>query len=174
MTRLAVALAALALIWLAMQPEEIAVRAQQGPSAPFLGTKAAPVDNWTGRINAGFYTVNCGAWSFQKGCQHFGTDIGGDGEGTPVYAPVGGWYTGCQDNGDYGPYIGKWITYTADDGAELLINHFRDSPLCDAPTGTRIEAGDFIGTMRGDSNHVHMQVEQDGELVDFEEYWGDI
>jgi hypothetical protein len=91
-----------------------------------------------------------------------------------VYAPVGGWYTGCQDNGDSGPYIGKWITYTADDGAELLINHFRDSSLCNAPSGTRIEAGDFIGTMRGDSNHIHIQTTVNGQLVDFEEYWGNL
>jgi murein DD-endopeptidase MepM/ murein hydrolase activator NlpD len=133
--------------------------------------KADPIPNWQQHINAGFYAVNCGAWGMQSGCQHFGTDIGGNGEGTPVYAPFGGSYTGCQDNGDSGPYIGKWIEYTADDGAQFLINHFRDSPFCGAPAGTRINAGDFIGTMRGDANHVHIQTTANGGLVDFEQYW---
>ena len=133
--------------------------------------KAAPVQDWQQHINAGFYSINCGAWGMQPGCQHFGTDIGGNGEGTPVFAPYGGSYTGCQDNGESGPYIGKWIEYTVDDGARFLINHFRDSPLCGMPSGTRINAGDFIGTMRGDANHVHIQVNVGGTLVDFSEYW---
>lgn len=142
----------------------------EGESAVSLPTHADIIPDWRSHITAGFSTVNCTYWSFQFGCQHFGTDIGGQGEGTPVYAPVGGTYTGCQDNGDSGPYIGKWIEYTADDGAQFLINHFRDSPFCGAAPGTRIEAGAFIGTMRGDANHIHVQVGVGGVLVDFEEY----
>jgi murein DD-endopeptidase MepM/ murein hydrolase activator NlpD len=140
-------------------------------SLPDHAMGADIIPNWRGRINAGFYTVDCRFWSFQSGCQHFGTDIAGDGEGTPVYAPVGGIYAGCQDNGDSGPYIGKWIEYTADDGARFLINHFRDSPYCGAAPNTRIEAGAFLGTMRGDANHVHVQVGVGGSLVDFEQYF---
>jgi murein DD-endopeptidase MepM/ murein hydrolase activator NlpD len=172
MIRLALAASTLALLWLLTSPPPVAIRAQQGPSAPFSGAKAAPVADWTGRINAGFYTVNCGAWGFQKGCQHWGVDIAGDGEGTPVYAPFGGRLRRCQDNGDGGPLIGRWIEYTDDHGGELLINHFRDlGAWCEMPPGTRIEAGALLGTMRGDANHVHMQVIAGGELVDFERYF---
>jgi murein DD-endopeptidase MepM/ murein hydrolase activator NlpD len=133
--------------------------------------KADPIPNWQQHINVGFYAVNCTYWYMQSGCQHFGTDIGGNGEGTRVFAPYGGSYTGCVDNGDSGPYVGKWIEYTADDGAQFLINHFRDSPFCGVAVGTRINAGGFIGTMRGDANHVHVQVKVNGQLVDFEQYW---
>jgi murein DD-endopeptidase MepM/ murein hydrolase activator NlpD len=139
-------------------------------SLPNNVARADIVPDWRSRINAGFYTVDCRFWSFQTDCQHFGTDIAGDGEGTPVYAPVSGVYAGCQDNGASGPYIGKWVEYTADDGARFLINHFRDSPYCAMPPGTRIEAGAFLGTMRGDANHVHVQISVGGQLVDFEEY----
>lgn len=150
-------------------------RAEYGreETQPVFPQRADIIPDWQQRVNpdARFSTINCGAWGFQSGCQHFGTDILGNGEGTPVYAPYGGTYTGCQDNGDGGPYIGKWIEYTADDGARFLINHFRDSPFCGAAVGTRIDAGDFIGTMRGDANHVHVQISVSGQLVDFEEFW---
>lgn len=133
--------------------------------------KVDPIPDWQQHINAGFYAIDCGAWGFQAGCQHLGTDIGGSGEGTPVYAPYSGMYTGCQDNGESGSYIGKWIEFNADDGAQFLINHFRDSPFCGVAPGARIEAGAFLGTMRGDANHVHIQVKVNGELVDFETYY---
>lgn len=153
--------------WPTYQTEETRVT-----YAPRVSSKCVdPIPDWQNHINAGFYATNCDAWGMQPGCQHFGTDIGGSGEGTPVQAPCSGTYTGCQDNGDSGPYIGKWIEYTTDDGAQFLINHFRDSPLCGAPSGTRIEAGDFIGTMRGDANHIHVQVVVGGQLVDFERYF---
>lgn len=133
--------------------------------------KAAPMPDWKARINSRFTTVDCRYWYMQTGCQHFGTDIMGDGEGTPFYAPYAGTYRACVDNGDSGPYVGKWIEYTTDDGAELLINHFRDSPYCGAPVGARIEAGALLGTMRADANHVHVQVSVGGELRDFERFW---
>jgi murein DD-endopeptidase MepM/ murein hydrolase activator NlpD len=176
MIRRALVASLLALLWLSRQHAQPAL---QGPQDAISGTIAAEathaaraeiVPDWRAHINAGFDTVDCGAWGFQSGCQHFGVDVGGDGEGTPVYAPVGGWYRGCQDNGESGPYIGKWITYDADDGAAFLINHFRDSPFCGVPAGTRIEAGALLGTMRGDANHVHVQTSVNGQLVDFEAY----
>ena len=137
--------------------------------------KAAPIPGWQQRINAGFYATNCSAWGMQSGCQHFGTDIGGDGEGTSVFAPVGGAFVRCQDNGESGPYIGVWIEYTADDGAAILINHFRElGDWCAQPAGTRIEAGALLGTMRGDANHVHVQVSAGGQLVDFERYFEEL
>lgn len=163
--RFLLALACLGVVW-GMREET------QVEAVPGVSLHADIIPDWRSHINAGFYTTNCVFWSFQSGCQHFGTDIGGQGEGTPVYAPVGGFYTGCVDNGDGGPYIGKWIEYTADDGALFLINHFRDSPFCGAAPGTRIEAGALIGWMRGDANHVHVQVSVGGTLVDFETYEG--
>lgn len=137
--------------------------------APVTGGKADPIPDWPNHINAGFYTVNCAYWGFQAGCQHFGTDLGGDGEGTPVFAPYPGTVIECTDNGDGGAYIGKWIEYRLADGTVFLINHFRDIYKC--TEGTPIEAGEQLGTMRGDANHVHVQVTEGGQLVDFVDYW---
>lgn len=135
--------------------------------------KADIIPNWQQHINAGFYTVNCAYWgpgaANQPGCQHLGTDIGGNGEGTPVYAPYSGTVVSCQDNGDGGSYIGWWLIYNTDNGAEFLINHFRH--VYDCTPGARITAGQELGTMRADANHVHVQVRVNGSLVDFEEFW---
>jgi murein DD-endopeptidase MepM/ murein hydrolase activator NlpD len=129
MTRLALIVSMLALLWLWSRPSPIVVQAQTPATtspALFSGTKAPPVADWTQRINAGFHAVNCGAWGFQTGCQHWGTDIAGDGEGTPVYAPFSGTLGGCTYNGESGPLVGWWIEYTDDHGGEILINHFRE------------------------------------------------
>lgn len=137
------------------------------------GSKADIVPNWDQRINAGFWTVNCAYWSWQTGpagkCQHLGTDIGGDGEGTRVYAPYSGTVVSCQDNGDGGSLVGWWLIYNTDNGAELLINHFRT--VHDCTPGARVEAGQELGTMRSDANNVHVQVRVGGQLVDFVDFW---
>lgn len=174
-TRLAVAVAGLALVWMVVASPVTSQEARTAPIAPArvsFPAKADPVAGWQARVTAGFHTRDCRWWSFQINCQHLGTDIAGLGEGTPVYAPVGGAFRSCTYNGESGPFVGWWIEYTADDGAEILINHFRElGDWCGQVPGTRIEAGALLGTMRADANHIHLQVTQGGALVDFEEWY---
>lgn len=147
-------------------------RPASSSTAPLIGGKKAEVvPNWQARVNGRFDSWNCDAWGFQ-GCIHYGTDIVGQGEGTEVFAPFNGSFASCQDNGDGGALIGMWIVYIDEKGNEQLINHFRElRDWCSQVPGTPIRAGDLLGTMRGDANHVHMQTRVNGELVDFEEYW---
>lgn len=178
------------------QPIAAGVRpAGQVGMQPFLGRhglpKAAPIADWQAHINpdARFATIGS-AWCFQDsrcgngqdGGQHWGVDVLGhidgdgreSGEGVAVAAPFGGRFQSCQDNGDEGAYVGKWIVYIDDRGAEILMNHFRDlGDWCGKPVNTRIEAGQILGRMRGDANHIHFQVRLNGQLLDFEQYWAD-
>lgn len=147
------------------------VPAASAPAIP--GKKADVIPNWQSHVNGRFDSYNCDAWGMQ-GCIHYGTDIVGNGEGTQVFAPFNGAFASCQDNGEGGAYIGIWIVYIDEKGGEILINHFRElGNWCNQPAGTPIHAGDLLGTMRGDANHVHMQVTVDGELRDFEKYYAE-
>lgn len=130
------------------------------------------------QINAGFYTADCQWWGFQAGCQHFGTDIAG-GEGDPVYMPFDGTFLLCKVYPDYNadgtpsPYKGVSFMATLADGSELYIGHMR-AGLCDVAQGTPIGAGTQIGTMRGDTAHVHVQMRDSaGNLIDFASYWNE-
>lgn len=124
-------------------------------------------------LNAEYFTTDCRFWSFQANCQHFGTDIAGDGdwstddENTPVYAPFAGKFLTCIDQGPGGSFIGMAFMYELLDGTEIYIGHMRWA-RCDRPKGDPVAAGEQIGGMWGyatpgnpDSGcvcHVHVQL----------------
>jgi hypothetical protein len=164
MTRLALAVSALALLWLWGRPGIAPTTSQEARRAIVgaetiqhtgIALKADPVPDWQAHVTASFDTVDCRWWGFQTGCQHWGVDISGQGEGTPVYAPFGGSFRGCTYNGESGPLVGWWIEYTDDRGGDILINHFRDlGAWCDQPPGARIEAARWwILRLTGEITH---------------------
>ena len=145
-----------------------AVAAEPALPAQPVGGKSWPATST--QVNAGFYTVNCAFWSFQAGCQHFGTDIHGA-EGDPVFMPFDGTFKQCIIQPEGTPYVGVAWMANLMDGTELYIGHMRQG-TCDLAPGTLVASGTQIGTFRGDTAHIHMQLKNvSGELLDFEEYY---
>lgn len=129
----------------------------------------------TMEVGAHFDTADCGAWGFQAGCRHWGTDLPGA-EGTPVYAPfdltviaLGGYGTG--------PTMGQYVQGTFADGYVFYAGHLESRQ--------RMSVGETLpaGTLLGFTNslaHTHVQLAepgnagacaQDGTCVDFERYF---
>lgn len=117
--------------------------------------------------NAHFWTVDCDAWSFQTGCQHFGSDyLGADGDA--VYAPRDLTYqmTGAYPEG--GPTAGQYVIGLLPDGCEFYTGHLRDALL--AQPGAFLPAGTVLGYIRADLAHTHIQLRCGGVLMDWETY----
>lgn len=123
-------------------------------------------------ISASFDTVDCTYWSFQSGCQHYGTDILVDAD-MPVYAPVDCYYltTGHYDDpshaGDY------FMCET--DGYELYLGHLKDALRYNQP-GEYIAAGTIIGygCICVSGPHTHVQLRNPhGTLTDFMTFYNE-
>jgi murein DD-endopeptidase MepM/ murein hydrolase activator NlpD len=115
-------------------------------------------------INARFWSNGSPAWKNQPGGYHYGTDFGAP-HGSAVFAPYDmtvvkiGYY---EDAGRMGHYIIGTLT----DGTEYYTGHLQN---------VTVKSGDFVksGVKLGETNvynHTHVQLRQNGKLIDFEEY----
>ena len=150
----------------------ILYRIGSAPTAP-LGRKAMVTP--TMEVGARFNTVDCGAWGFQVGCQHEGTDYLGA-EGTPVYAPFDLTVIAAGEYGP-GPTWGQYVQGALPDGAVLYLGHLEGRTALEL--GQTVPAGSLLGYTNG-YNHTHAQLAppgnvgpcaQSGSCLDFETYW---
>lgn len=129
----------------------------------------------TMEVGAHFATSDCGAWGFQMGCMHWGTDYIGN-AGDPVFAPYDLTIIAL---GEYpsGPTMGQYIQGTFADGAVFYAGHLTDRPPF--AIGQTLPAGTLIGRMNSYA-HTHIQLAppgitgacaQDGTCIDFEQYY---
>jgi hypothetical protein len=77
-------------------------------------------------VGAHFDTVDCGAWGFQVGCMHWGTDLLGA-EGTPVAAPFDLTIIALGEYGP-GPTWGQYVQGTFADGYVFYAGHLEGRP----------------------------------------------
>jgi len=128
-------------------------------------------------VGAHFDTTDCGAWGFQVGCQHWGTDYLGA-EGTPVYAPFDLTVIALGEYGS-GPTMGQYVQGTFSDGYVFYAGHLEArQPMS---VGDVLPAGELLGFTNVYA-HTHVQLAgpnnfgacaQDGTCVSFEEYFND-
>lgn len=128
-------------------------------------------------VGAHFDTVDCSAWGFQVGCQHWGTDLLGA-EGTPVYAPFDLTVISLGEYGP-GPTMGQYVQGVFSDGYVFYAGHLEGRPAMEV--GQVLPAGALLGFTNAYA-HTHIQLAppgvfgpcaQDGSCVDFETYWRD-
>lgn len=146
---------------------------QQPAAAPAMGAKS--VVTTTMAVASHFDTADCGAWGFQAGCMHWGTDFMGT-EGDPVFAPYDLTVIALGEYGP-GPTWGQYVQGTLPDGSVYYSGHLQGRPPMDV--GQMLPAGSVIGYMNGYA-HTHVQLAgpgntgacaQDGTCLDFEYYY---
>jgi hypothetical protein len=129
----------------------------------------------TMEVGAHFDTVDCGAWGFQVGCMHWGTDLLGA-EGTPVAAPFDLTIIALGEYGP-GPTWGQYVQGTFADGYVFYAGHLEGrQPMS---VGDTLPAGALLGSTNSYA-HTHIQLAapgntgpcaQNGSCVDFEQYF---
>lgn len=129
----------------------------------------------TMEIGAHFDTTDCGAWGFQVGCQHWGTDLLGA-EGTPVVAPFDLTIIALGEY-PHGPTWGQYVQGTFADGYVFYAGHLEGRQSMQV--GQTLPAGTLLGFTNGYA-HTHVQLAgpgntgpcaQDGSCVNFEVYF---
>lgn len=145
---------------------EARVREWRGRPTTF-GGRHTVTDRNEVNPNAHFWTVDCSAWSFQTGCQHYGSDYLGD-DGDAVYAPRDLIYqmTGSYPEG--GPTAGEYVIGLLPDGCEFYAGHLRNARQ--GQPGELLVAGTILGYIRADLAHTHIQLRCGGVLMDWEQY----
>lgn len=152
-----------------------------GPQVNPINDPNQPKPQFDGRIiqpsygmlvYGGFDAVNCNAWGFQAGCQHWGTDVHVDVD-APVFTPVDCTYITTGHYSDPS-HAGDYFMCTTYDGFELYLGHLSN--------GKHMTVGDFIpaGTPIGygcscvSGPHTHIQLRNpNGNLTDFMKYYND-
>ena len=115
-------------------------------------------------ITARFYSTGSPAWKNQPGGYHWGTDFSAP-KGSAVYAPYDMTIVKVGYYADAGR-MGTYVIGTLGDGTEYYSGHLDDVSL---QAGNFVKSGTKIG-VTNIYNHTHVQLRQNGKLVDFEEY----
>lgn len=134
-----------------------------GPDQPDPGSPRSPVEPLKVGAHGGYLEVrsspadgSCGVGSYP--CKHPGLDVAAD-NGSPVFAPENGVIIQTADGnsspwGGYGPWI---VLIQGDGGKYHLLAHLDPNTASLGPVGTRVQAGDQVGTI-GPFYHTHWEV----------------